>query len=322
MNLKGSDAMYIIYGTEVQNGFDILADYRSVCDRYGMLPKTGKRIRQFPDSATADMVLKFTEPEFDGYEKHLIHFYRCLQAYRSYNQIPTPEDDCAKHPEIPGMLEELAKVKGAEEPAGQAQPSPVLPEEPAPQEKPLPPEASVSEVLSVPTIRLCLPQTVSFYTDGSCCEFMFGGFAAIPLDGGRPIAFLSGSAIVHSSAEAEWRAIHLALRSLPEGNHQVYLYTDSQEVVTHLDNESYRGAVTQSPEMRDILKEIREICQKNTVSITHVSGHRGIEWNELADVIAKKRAGELRRKCMNLHAPAKTDSMFCNLADILDSIPS
>ena len=312
--------MYIIYGNNVKDGFDIFADYRSVCDRYGKLPQYGKRIRQFPDFATVDVILKYVGPEFDGYEDYVVCFYRRLRAYRNYNGLPTPDKDCAKHPHLLALAKEEDQKAASEK---EAEPPSLKLTEGT--------ESLIRDNLSVPdsvefslptNLRLCLPQTVSFYTDGSCFEYMFGGFAAIPLDGGKPLAFLSGAAIVHNSAEAEWRAIHLALQSIPEGNHQVYLYTDSLEVVKNLDNESYHGASVLSAEMQDILREIREICRKNKVSIAHVSGHSGIEWNELADVIARKRAGDLRRKCMNLHATVKTDSTFCDLSSILSNVPS
>jgi len=148
-------------------------------------------------------------------------------------------------------------------------------------------------------LHLYLPNDITIYTDGSYIQMDdgcgVGGYAAIFLASGRPIASLAGSGTFGSSMEAEWKAIDAALSAVSGRGHRVYVYTDCEQIVFAL----YK-AVEVDPNANPEIANILDFCSRNTVSFHHVSGHSGFdgsEWNELVDALAHHEAEKKKVEC-------------------------
>lgn len=143
-------------------------------------------------------------------------------------------------------------------------------------------------------LHLYLPNDVTIYTDGSYIQTAdgcgVGGYAAIFLASGRPIASLAGSGTFESSMQAEWKAIDAALSAVSGRGHRVYVYTDCEQIVLAL----YKTTIV-DPNANQEMANILDFCTRNTVSFHHVCGHSGFdgsEWNEMADALAHHEAGK------------------------------
>lgn len=148
-------------------------------------------------------------------------------------------------------------------------------------------------------LHLYLPNDITIYTDGSYIQMDdgcgVGGYAAIFLASGRPIASLAGSGTFGSSMEAEWKAIDAALSAVSGRGHRVYVYTDCEQIVFAL----YK-AVEVDPNANPEIANILDFCSQNTVLFHHVSGHSGFdgsEWNELVDALAHHEAEKKKVEC-------------------------
>lgn len=278
--------MYIIY--KPSGDFDVLDSYQEATQKYGRLPYNGLLVFHIDGSLSTDQIISALEkkkcpPITKKKRKRLKETIHVYQSRRE--EVPIQERDCkedaapplnllaAYQKEKPSLLKETAPITKEHEPTISAPPK---------------------EVSLPAATYLCLPHTVTMYTDGSCLEGKFGGFAAVILDGSRPIAFLSDSAMVTGSQEAEWQAVLLALRALSERHHEVYLYTDFSQIALAVQDSSAYGKLHKAPAMQKILTEILDILQNQHVVIAHIKGHQGHLWNETADVLAKQRSSELR----------------------------
>lgn len=79
---------------------------------------------------------------------------------------------------------------------------------------------------------------------------------------------------------AELTAVINGLQTLRNGPHEVVIYTDSEYVRRAV--EGMRKATTN----HDLLQRIRELCGLHEVRVMRISGHSGIEKNELCDRMA------------------------------------
>lgn len=285
--------LYVVYGEKVSGGYEVYDSYILACRKYKKLPKTGVYIRKFPDNASFDAVVDVTKDYTKtGFRASL---YKLLQDFRRVHQVEAPQNDCARYP-LPDAGKKGVPQKGESSPSktgtairdGQ------------------PPDLPPME-FAMDSVMLCLPQVVTCYVDGSYLEGGYGGYAAILLDGGRPLAFLSGASLVTGAAEAEWHAVQLAFRALDTEHHQVYLYSDNDTVVNIL-NGNY-PLENQSPVNQKLYHEIVSLAQSHDVIVSHIKGHVGVTWNEFADALAKRKSRMLRDISFHpMEASAKADA--------------
>ena len=147
------------------------------------------------------------------------------------------------------------------------------------------PRFSLPVIEDNPRLRLYLPKEIAIYADGSFSNG-FGGYAAIFLESGRPLASLSGCGKFDSSAEVEWKAVDVALSAIVGDGHHIDVYTDHLQIVQTLYSEKPKCESS----TRRFFNHILHVCSENAVIFHHVRGHNGFdgsEWNELADVLAK-----------------------------------
>ena len=291
--------MYFLYGNRIPGMFVFCADWEQAHD-YAPIPLVDKNIRRLSEDTTYDELVEIAD--IIGDKVLLPILYKKLSTYRFKYNIPEPAHDKDRYGGYLSSEDIDIPPDTAEESASKPKTAiPVFESKAMTMDMTRPlnryTEASANIEAANPSfaVQLCLPQIVNFYVDGSCLENTFGGFAAIALDGGRPLAFLSGSAIVNSSNEAEWRAVYLALKSIMTEHHQVFLHTDCMEVVRVMNGA--QKIDHRSHDFIQILQEIHTLCQNHDVTVSYIRGHSGNEWNVVADALAKRQAADFRQSC-------------------------
>ncbi|HOT30306.1 MAG TPA: hypothetical protein PLU72_19190 [Candidatus Ozemobacteraceae bacterium] len=83
-----------------------------------------------------------------------------------------------------------------------------------------------------------------------------------------------------------WACAVLAAPSIGE-NGRLVIYTDNLDVVHAVQDVAYRGPY------RDIVAKIRAVLPKGRLAVRKVKGHAGIDGNEWADYLAKRRMQKL-----------------------------
>ena len=298
--------LYVVYGEKVPGGYEVYDSYILACVKHKQIPTTGVYIRKFPNNARFDTIVNMTKDYTK--EQSRANLYELLQGFRRIHQVETPKKDCVCYP-LPDTGKNGAPAQG-ESPPSKARPA---------FDDGQPPDLPPME-FAMDSVMLCLPQVVTCYVDGSYLEGGYGGYAAILLDGGRPLAFLSGSSLVTSSAEAEWRAVKLAFRALDTEHHQVYLYSDNDTVVNVL-NGNY-PLKNQSPINQQLYHEIVSLSQSHDVIVSHIKGHAGVTLNEFADALAKRKSSMLRAISFHqMEAPSDADAPHPKEAKVLPLRP-
>lgn len=295
--------MYFLYGSQIPDGFVFCTDWEKA-QQYAPLPYPGKNVRRLQDRTTYDQLVKIAGISLD--KEALMNLYGKLADFRCKNGIYTPAHDCDKYGKYiyleNNSLDSSASPVPEKKAAEPVREIPVFEEKAMNLDRTVPVNryamslANTEAVVPSFAVQLCLPQIVNFYIDGSCLNDVYGGFAAIALDGGRPLAFLSGSAKVESSTEAEWRAVHLALKSFMTEHHQIFIHTDCMDVVRVMNGAQQVGRRPDS--FIHILQEIHALAQNHDITVSYVRGHNGNEWNVVADALARQRATELSQACL------------------------
>ncbi|WP_298462964.1 ribonuclease HI [uncultured Mitsuokella sp.] len=266
--------LYVVYGQNVLGGYQLYDSFEQAHQAHNKLPVPGKLIRKFAADVTFDAIVDATKDSTQ--EKYGQHLYEELSAFRERHGIEAPPNDCQRY--LVASSADDASLPASEEA-----------EEESEEETGTP---STSPKILMESVMLCLPQVITCYIDGSCLENYYGGFSAIFLDGGRPLAFVTGAAFVESSLEAEWHAARLAFRALDTAHHQLYLYSDCDDVVSILNGKVMNGHRT--PAIRKLYREIRQLAKPQDVIISHIKGHAGVTWNEFADTLARQKADAFR----------------------------
>lgn len=283
--------MHFLYGENIPGTFVFCVNWNEA-KQYGRMPAPGKYIHKLSDTTTYDELVAKVGSSVDGSLMPLLK--EKLVAYRQKYNIPTPLHDCDKFKQIlTGKkheavlpLTDMGESSDVLLPTFEKKVMNVNMTSPS---NPYVLAASKPGTqLPLCSVQLCLPQAISFYVDGSCLDNHFGGFAAIPLDGGRPIAFLSGAGEVDNSTDAEWHAVHLALKSLMTEHHQVWIYSDCMDVVRVMNG--VQKVKERSAAFIQLYREVYALCQCHDVRVAYVKGHAGNEWNEVADTLAKRQA--------------------------------
>lgn len=139
--------------------------------------------------------------------------------------------------------------------------------------------------------RLRIPQ-ISIYTDGSCDNYGYGGWAAVIMAPNQVIE-ICGSAKETTNNKMELTAVLEALSSIPD-DADIVVYSDSQYVVAGVDYVFHWRAnnwVTKScgPVKNVELwqKFIDLVSKKKTFKAIWVKGHNGSIHNERCDYLAK-----------------------------------
>lgn len=273
---------YVVYGPYVVGGYQLYDSFEVAHAMHKKLPMPGKLIRKFAADVTFDKIVDATKDSTKEGDRY--HLYEELATFREYHGIATPANDCQRY-------RITAPASNVPLPAPE-HPEPAYPEDEDKDKEDKEDVQSFSSGIPMESVMLCLPQVVTCYVDGSCLDNHYGGFAAILLDGGRPLAFLSGAAFVESSLEAEWRAARLAFRALDTDHHQMYLYSDCNSVVNVLSGSVMTGRP--APAIQQLYHETVKLAASHDVIVSHIKGHAGVTWNEFADTLAKKKADAFR----------------------------
>lgn len=277
---------YVVYGPYVVGGYQLYDSFEVAHAMHKKLPMPGKLIRKFVADVTFDKIVDATKGSTKEGDRY--HLYEELATFREYHGIATPANDCQRY-------RITAPASNVPRPASEY-PEPAHPEGEVQEDNDKHDNTEATQPfssgISMESVMLCLPQVITCYIDGSCLENHYGGFAAILLDGGRPLAFLSEAAFVESSLEAEWRAAHLAFRALDTDHHQIYLYSDCNSVVNVLSGSVMTGRP--APAIQQLYYETVQLAASHDVIISHIKGHAGVTWNEFADALAKKKADAFR----------------------------
>lgn len=136
---------------------------------------------------------------------------------------------------------------------------------------------------------------VSIYTDGGCRPNPGpGGWAAVLIEGDRPVRELSGGDPDTTNNRMEIQAAVEGLRAL-EGPYRVQLFTDSeylrQGVTNWLPKWRENGWKTSSKKEvknQDLWQVLQRELERHRVTWHWVRGHAGNRWNERADRLASK----------------------------------
>ncbi len=136
---------------------------------------------------------------------------------------------------------------------------------------------------------------VALYTDGSClgnpgpggyaavlsCNGHFGLRPQSPLSAGY-IKEISGSSDHTTNNRMELQAVIVGLQALKR-RCQVMVVTDSQYVVTILNNGRAKANL-------DLVQQLRQLSRQHNVTVQKVRGHSGHEMNERCDKLATAEA--------------------------------
>lgn len=129
---------------------------------------------------------------------------------------------------------------------------------------------------------------LTIYTDGCCLGNPgIGGWAAIFTKNDLLLDIHYGNLGNTTNNKAELLALKAALEKVEKGT-PVIIVTDSKNLIGWLS----QGWKRKDPYIKEILEEIEVLIKerKLEVSYTHVLGHKGNKYNEMADTYAKKGA--------------------------------
>ncbi|MGE5397333.1 MAG: ribonuclease HI [Chitinophagales bacterium] len=139
-------------------------------------------------------------------------------------------------------------------------------------------------------------KTVQIYTDGACSGNPGpGGWAAILLYGNK-IKEVSGYEANTTNQRMEIKALLEGLAALKVTGWNVIAHSDSAYVVNAFQNGwlkkwEVNGWVTSGKKPvanQDLWKPLWELSQINQLSVIKVPGHKGVEWNERCDLLARQ----------------------------------
>lgn len=146
--------------------------------------------------------------------------------------------------------------------------------------------------------RLRIPDEVSIYTDGSCNDRGYGGWAAVILCN-NSVTEISDGCRETTNNKMELTAVLEALRVTPSDT-DIVIYTDSRYVITGIENIFYwrdHNWITRSSTPVKNLELwqqfIEVISNKKSIKTIWVKGHNGSIYNERCDELAKNARDRL-----------------------------
>jgi ribonuclease HI len=150
-----------------------------------------------------------------------------------------------------------------------------------------------------------LEKCVSIYTDGSCSQNPGpGGWAFLIRDDTGIIFQKSGGEIYTTNNRMELTAAVKALTALLRLNprpEEALVFTDSQYVkqgITEwIQNWKYNGWRTSDKtpvKNRDLWERLDKLAKKSSITWEWVKGHKGNEYNELCDAMARSATAAMK----------------------------
>lgn len=143
---------------------------------------------------------------------------------------------------------------------------------------------------------------VSIYTDGSCDNCGYGGWAAVILCSDNVTEISKGCAQTTNN-KMELTAVVEALRVAPNDS-DITIYTDSRYVITGVENIFYwrdHNWITKSStpvKNLELWQQFIEIvAHKRSIKAIWVKGHNGSIYNERCDELAKSARDKLKGVC-------------------------
>ena len=133
------------------------------------------------------------------------------------------------------------------------------------------------------------------YTDGSCIN-RYGGYGIVHLEAGQVKQTYKGRVPINPCTNqiAELYAIYMALKTYSAVN-PLKLYTDSQYSIGCVTEwckvwvqNGWQTSSGKAVANQELIRDILELHKNRTVIYEYVPGHRGYEFNELADALANE----------------------------------
>ena len=132
---------------------------------------------------------------------------------------------------------------------------------------------------------------VTLYTDGSCLGNPGpGGYAVVLHCNGRAKE-ITGSANHTTNNRMELQAVIAGLQALKR-RCQVTVVTDSQYVVTILNNGRAKANL-------DLVQELRQLARQHDITVQQVCGHNGHALNERCDRLANTEARQRQQAILH-----------------------
>lgn len=137
---------------------------------------------------------------------------------------------------------------------------------------------------------------IEIYTDGACSGNPGpGGWAAVCKCNGKK-KYVAGSVKEATNNKMELVAAINAVKAVKRP-HEVIIYTDSKYLITCWAHDKKWLTKDERPN-KDLWLELIQTAEKgkHKVTFVKVSGHSGVEMNELADRLAKEQVVKLRHE--------------------------
>jgi ribonuclease HI len=146
---------------------------------------------------------------------------------------------------------------------------------------------------------------VVVYCDGACSGNQYsnnaGGWGAVLKYGDRHKEIYGGERNT-TNQRMELTACIKALEQIDPSFSEVDVYSDSAYLVNCMNKKWYenwqrngwKNYKKQPVENKDLWERLLKLLSGKTVTFTKVTGHSGLELNELADKLARKGIGEVR----------------------------
>jgi len=184
----------------------------------------------------------------------------------------------------------------------------------------LPPDADFKVEASnnvVETIqRMDAPPEDIFYTDGafkSKGEHSLASWAVVSVN--RPELNSTGTMKNSSNQKAELEAVIQACRIATENNlKRILIVTDSRYAsngvskwIERWAENGWRDNKNKPVINQETFKRLAKVMENLDVRITHVKGHQGDKYNELADQLAREALTTEAQVCATIHSPPDLD---------------